>query len=364
MNQEPPYFTLDRIVRILITLGVIAGLYFLLSTLSSVLTPFFLAWLVAYLLNPLVSLFERWTKRRSLSVGITLVSVLLAFSGLAILLIPTLVDEVLQLQELLSVQASDVKLPQWLPADWAAQIERYMDEVDYAALLQQEGMSDKIVSALSTVWDAVAGVFGVLGALFGIVTFLLYLVFIMLDYDGLSGGWQAYLPEKYKSFVVTLVNDLNHGMNGYFRAQSKIVVSVAILFAIGFKVIGLPFGIVLGLFIGFLNYVPYLQLVGLVPATALAGLHALETGSNFWLMLVLVLAVFAVVQLIQDAILTPRIMGNLTGMNPAIVLLSLSIWGSLLGLIGLIIGIPLTMLLMAYYDRYVIASKKKNPETS
>jgi predicted PurR-regulated permease PerM len=155
-----------------------------------------------------------------------------------------------------------------------------------------------------------------------------------------------------------LVDDLEEGMNGYFRAQTNIVIVVGILFAVGFKMIGLPFGVLLGISLGLMNYVPYLQLVGLIPAVALAGLHALETDSNFWMILGFVLLVFVVVQLAQDVYLTPKFMGDFSGFNPAIILLSLSIWGSLLGMIGLIIAIPLTSLLVSYYRKYII---KKTP---
>ena len=75
--------------------------------------------------------------------------------------------------------------------------------------------------------------------------------------------------------------------------------------------------------------------------------------------MLMALAVFAVVQLIQDAFLTPKIMGQVTGLNAAIILLSLSIWGSLLGMLGMIIALPLTTLLLNYYQRYVIVKKEQ-----
>ena len=157
-----------------------------------------------------------------------------------------------------------------------------------------------------------------------------------------------------------LTSDLREGMNAYFKAQSKIVLSVAILFAIGFKLIGLPMGILLGLFVGLLNYVPYLQTAGFIPAIFLALIHSMESGTSFGLMLFLVLLVFGIVQLIQDAFLTPKIMGDLTGLNPAVILLSLSIWGYWLGLVGMIIALPLTTLIISYYKRFLLVGEVKN----
>jgi predicted PurR-regulated permease PerM len=108
-----------------------------------------------------------------------------------------------------------------------------------------------------------------------------------------------------------------------------------------------------GLLLGLLNMVPYLQIIGMIPAMLLALFHAVETGTSVWLVLGLVGLVFAVVQVIQDAVLVPRIMGKVTGLNPAMILLSLSIWGKLLGLLGLIIALPMTCLLLVYYRRFI-----------
>ena len=138
-----------------------------------------------------------------------------------------------------------------------------------------------------------------------------------------------------------------------------VALSVGILFSIGFLIIGFPMAIGLGLFIGLLNMVPYLQLVGFIPTIILAIVKAADTGQNFWFIMLLALIVFAVVQVIQDTILTPKIMGHVTGLNSAIILLSLSIWGSLLGILGMIIALPMTTLLINYYQKYVIKKEER-----
>jgi predicted PurR-regulated permease PerM len=100
--------------------------------------------------------------------------------------------------------------------------------------------------------------------------------------------------------------------------------------------------------------VPYLQIIGYIPTIMLAILKATDTGGNFWIIIASATAVFAVVQIIQDGFLVPKIMGKITGLNPAIILLSLSIWGSLMGMLGMIIALPLTTLMLSYYQRYII----------
>ena len=107
------------------------------------------------------------------------------------------------------------------------------------------------------------------------------------------------------------------------------------------------------LFIGVLNMVPYLQVIGFLPTILLAILKAADTGGDFWVILASATAVFVVVQIIQDGLIVPRVMGRITGLNPAIILLSLSIWGSLMGMLGMIIALPLTTLMLSYYQRYI-----------
>jgi predicted PurR-regulated permease PerM len=115
----------------------------------------------------------------------------------------------------------------------------------------------------------------------------------------------------------------------------------------------MPMGIAMGLIIGLLNMVPYMQALGIPPCIVLCLIQSAQTGQPVWLTLLLMAIVFIVVQSIQDMYLTPKIMGNVTGMSPAMILLSLSVWGALFGVIGMIIALPLTTLIIAYYDRYV-----------
>ena len=143
-------------------------------------------------------------------------------------------------------------------------------------------------------------------------------------------------------------------MNKYFRGQAFVALCVGILFSIGFLIIDFPMAIALGLLIGALNMVPYLQIIGFIPTIILAILKASDTGGNFWIIIASATAVFAIVQAIQDGYIVPRVMGKITGLNPAIILLSLSIWGSLMGMLGMIIALPLTTLMISYYQRFII----------
>ena len=134
---------------------------------------------------------------------------------------------------------------------------------------------------------------------------------------------------------------------------------VGILFSIVFLIIDFPLAIGFGLFIGLLNMVPYLQLIAFIPTILLALLKAADTGENFWWILFCAFLVFCIVQVIQDGLIVPKVMGKITGLNPAIILLSLSVWGALMGIVGMIIALPCTSLMLSYYQRYIHIKEKE-----
>jgi predicted PurR-regulated permease PerM len=237
-------------------------------------------------------------------------------------------------------------------------IHEHVTTEDLKALITQEGFLESVKQAIPKIWGVVSQSISILSSVFTLTMVLLYTLFILLDYEKISSGWVDLLPVRYRSFAVQLVNDITQGMNLYFRGQGIVAFCVGVLFSIGFLIIGFPMAIGLGMFIGLLNMVPYLQLLGFIPTILLAVVKAAETGESFWFILLGALIVFAVVQVIQDTILTPKIMGRVMGMNSAIILLSLSIWGSLMGILGMIIALPMTTLLITYYQRYVIEKKR------
>jgi predicted PurR-regulated permease PerM len=188
--------------------------------------------------------------------------------------------------------------------------------------------------------------------------------FILLDYEYLTENWIRIFPKKVRPFWHSLMKDVEQALNNYIRGQGLVALCMGILFCIGFTIIDFPMAIGLGILIGIMDLVPYLHSLALIPTVFLALLKAADTGQNFWIILISALAVFLIVQVIIDMVVTPKVMGKAMGLNPAILLLSLSVWGALLGFIGLIIALPLTTLIMAYYQRYVTKEDKEESPTT
>ena len=345
--------TFDRFIRILFGLALCFIVYLLLKKLSGVLMPFIIAWLTAYMLNPFVKFvqYKCKVKYRWLAIVITFLLFVVLVGGILWMIIPSVINEISTLKDIVVKYVKDNNLPDLfteyiMPYITSTEdVGQYFSVSDLTTFLNT--MLPKIFSVVSSSISAVWGV------VMFLITFI-YLFYILMDYDKMSSGYIKFVPKSKRAFVQGLVSDVEEGMNSYFRGQSLVALCVGILFSIGFLIIGFPMAIPLGLFIGFLNLVPYLQIIGIVPTVILSLLKAYETNQNFWGILVSALLVFAIVQIIQDGFLVPKIMGNVTALNGAVILLSLSVWGVLLGFVGLIIALPLTTLLISYYKRYVI----------
>jgi predicted PurR-regulated permease PerM len=190
----------------------------------------------------------------------------------------------------------------------------------------------------------------------------IYLFFMLLDFEGLRSEITSLIPSRYRQNTFSFLHEFDMAMSTYFRAQAVIAVILGIIFAVGFTLIGLPLGIVLGFAAGLMTMVPYLQLTSIPIAILLALLQAIDSGSSIWLNFGLVLAVYAVVHIAQDFILVPRIIGNSTGLSPVMIMLSLSVWGSFLGIFGMIIAVPFTCLVLTYYRR--LLKQSHEPESA
>ena len=354
--------TFDSFIRMVLSMAIIVGILMLVERLSGVLLPFFIAWLIAYLLYPLVKFFQYTLRLRNrlLSIFAAFASIGAVGTAAAFLLVPPVMEEFTRVNDLLVMYFTDELNTNTIPHNLSEFIRQNIDAEAVNKLFSQENLSDMAKNIMPKLWAMLSDSIDFLFSIFASFIILLYIVFILLDYESIAEGWIHLLPVKYRGFVATLVSDMQKGMNTYFRGQALVAFCVGILFSIGFLLIDFPLAIGLGLFIGVLNLVPYLQIIGFIPTIALAMLKAAETGENFWVIIAMALVVFAVVQLIQDGFLVPRIMGKITGLNPAIILLSLSIWGSLMGMLGMIIALPITTLLLSYYQRYIIGRELEN----
>ena len=354
--------TFDRFIRWALTALLVITIIFITKSLSNVLLPFVIAWLLAYLLYPIVKFvqYKLHVPTRALSIIITLLFVFGIITGIFFLIIPPMIEQFDKLSGFItryithSSEANDITshIREWMVANQDS-IEKFFKSKDFA----------------ETVKTAMPKVFSVLGQTANIIISviascitLLYMFFILLDYEFLTEKWIKIFPKKNRPFWNALAKDVERELNNYIRGQSLVSLIMGIMFCIGFTIIGFPMAIGMGILIGVMNLVPYLHTFALIPTAFLALLKAADTGQNFWIIFGMALVVFIVVQIISDMFVTPKVMGKAMGLNPAILLLSLSVWGAILGFIGLIIALPLTTIIIAYYQRYVTKDNEGNEQ--
>ena len=349
--------TFDKFIRWTGITLIVLGVLYVTNYLSSVLLPFFIAWFFAYLLYPVVKFIENklHVKVRALSIIIAMLLAIGVIGGVIWLIIPPMIDQLDKLGEVLTrwlhqtthTNNLTAVIKEWLQ-DNQVQIERFLKSKDF---------SDAVKTTMPKVFSVVGQTANILISIVASMITLLYMFFILLDYETLTANWIRIFPKKSRPFWQELMKDVERELNNYIRGQGMVALCMGIMFCIGFTIIGFPMAIGLGILIGIMDLVPYLHTFALIPTAFLAMLKAADTGQNFWIVFGLAFLVFCVVQILTDMVVTPKIMGKAMGLNPAILLLSLSVWGALLGFLGLIVALPLTTLLIAYWQRYVTREK-------
>jgi len=362
-------WTLDRIFRLFLLLLLVGGLFILVRHLSDVLVPFGVAFLLAYTLNPLVSRVQKRIYSRSISIFVVLFTSAALLVGIFFLLISPVRTQLFHAADLIRKAVTDPSFTQQIssllpPALWEY-LRNQLVESDWNKMVADQQLLQYATQALSRLAPrALSLVSGTLSLLFwflGLTMILVYLFFMLLDFERLQNELGELIPIQIKHWLFTLLQDVDDAMSGYFRAQALVSLSLAFFFAIGFSLIGLPLAIVFGISVGLMTMVPYLQLASIPFAALLALLQSVDNGSPFWQAALLVSAVYVVGQLLQDIILVPRIVGSASGLSPVMIMLSLSIWGQLLGLLGMIIAIPFTCVVLAYYRR-LLSTKNKSSQ--
>lgn len=354
-------YDLDRVVRLVITIVcIVAGIY-VINYLSGVLLPFLVGCLLAYVLNPCVEFFMRLfrTKKRTVPALLTIVLFFGVIILLCILLLPYVASEFADMSKMLARYAAhEFKWPN-LPPAVQAWIETHLNPDALSSLLSAEQWSKLANKVLTSTFSVVGGTVSAILTAVSWLLALLYMFFVMIDYDKISRGFKAAVPPRYRRMTFRIFRDVTDTMSRYFRGQALVSLFVGIIFAIEFRIIGLPMAIVFGLSIGVLNMVPYLQLISIPVAAFLCLVASVSSGGSFLSLFAWTIVAYCVCQLIQDMVLTPTIMKKQMGLRPAIVFLALSVWSYVLGFIGLIIALPLTTLIFSYYQEFVLHTPRQ-----
>ena len=303
--------------------------------LSVVMLPVILSGLLFYLLNPLVDLMEKYKINRVLAISIIFVIIaFLLIIGLAVA-IPNLQRQVIIFAQNVPSYIEDADrviddlVTKRLPDDFRPQLEQVLAQFSTQATAWASNISSKAVNWVSAI---ISGTSQVIVALI-IMPFMLF--YLLRDGKGLRDYITQFLPNKLREPVGKVLSDVNQQLANYVRGQITVAVIVAIMFIICFKIIGLRYAVALGVTAGVLNLVPYLgSFLAMIPALVLG----LIAGP---VMLLKVIIVFIVEQTIEGRFVSPLILGSQLNIHPITILFVLLTSGSMFGIWGVLLGIPI-----------------------
>lgn len=362
MWSSRPY-TFDRVVRIFFTALLVCVVLYLMYVLRRVLLPFIAACLIAYLIEPCVKWNQRvlHIKSNTWSVILTTFEACFFLAIFCLIFIPIIGREFSELAVLLDKYVRN-QHPDFmrLPAAIHNFIHSHLDINKIIAEVEKVHVTEFVDSLWRGISNGLDRILGILGWLIVIV----YVIFILLDFDKYMGAARKLIPLKWMPAATEIGRDVSTTMKLYFRNQALISFIVGILYVIGFSIVGIPMAAVIGLFCMILFMIPYMVYITVIPVIIMCLFKSMESGVDFWVILLECAAVYVFVEAFSDLFLTPKIMGKALGLNPALILLSLSIWGTLLGILGMLIALPATTILLKWTDIWLTNLRNKENAAS
>ena len=346
-----------------------------LITFKSVFLPLAIAAIIATLLRPIITASESHTRlSRTQSIVLLYLLVLLALGVSATFLLPIAISQttaliqefpVLRENFLNFVQTYAPQIWEWAQKELGESPQAYLQAltIDNAQTLQR--ILQSLLSEIGNVGNVIGSIFGKAAAYSIIPVYLFFLL------NGRNDIWNdldkqfGFLKEERRKDLIFLCRQFSEILVSFFRGQILIGLLLGIVLAIGFSLVGLKFGVILGLTLGLLNIIPYLgTMLGILTVLPLA---YFQEGGGLYLIIFCAI-VFVVGQLLTDYVFTPRIMGNRTGMGPMLIMFSIFFWGVALGgIMGMILAIPLTAFFLVFWrlvrERYLpalMSSQEKN----
>ncbi len=360
----------------LLTVSAILTVLWGLSETGSILAPFFLALVLAYILDPLVDRLELRGLSRSVAVvaltlpavaflaAVFLILVPAAFQQLgdALVALPILFERVSDWIEAGQDRLLRVDVPLVDGAEIVAQL-RGVDSAAVVAFLQE-----RQAALANYVWDGVLGLGRGIGSIFTVLGFVVLtpvLTFYLIrDWDHIMARIPLLVPERSRGRVVSFFGECDDLVSSYLRGQLLVAITIGVLTGVGLGIAGFPNAASLGLVVGVFSLVPYLGLIlSLIPALFIA----LVSGS-VGISLLKVAIVYGVVQVLDATVITPRIVGGSVGIHPVWVVLALSLGGFFFGMVGLLIGVPAAavtkLLIVRGLERYEASDFYRSVESS
>jgi predicted PurR-regulated permease PerM len=319
-----------------LTVGLLVAA--VIFALRGILTPIFLSYAIAYLLDPVVDRFEKWRVPRPLGVMIVLGGAAAAFALFTAIALPGILAEVASVvSELPSKgEAALASLTPWLeqrgvhvPQSTTEWIARFGSDAKSLA-------SSAIAPAGGVLTSVLAGILAVVGSAAAALIVPVLAVYLLVDFDRITEGVRELLPTRYRERVTRYAREVDVVLSQFIRGQLTVMAIMAVLYGAAYALLGIRLAILIGMAAGILNFIPYLgsafALIAGLSMSLLGGWHPSQ--------LVGVVIAYAAVQTTESFVITPRIVGKTVGLNEVWVILALFVGGELFGFMGILLALP------------------------
>ena len=354
MNRERNTQTIYFVV-----VGVLLAVIFFYFS-RRVLTPFFIAFALAYLLDPVTDRLESLKITRTFAVLVLMAGVFSLVTGIGLLIFPLLK---LQAEHLVSNLPNYIAIIQeWMyPLLGVVGEPEKIQGILNRELLKVGELPLKVISSVTSIlWGSVAGLFSFILLLANLVIIPVVMFYLLRDYDLINKKMLSFVPARSREQVLSLIKEIDGVLAGFVRGQLMVGLIMAGLYSIGLFFCGTPMSLFIGLLAGLASLVPYLGLVfGFVPAAILTFMQTQD-----WVLVFGVAGVFAVVQGLEGMIITPRIVGEKIGLHPVAIILAVLLGAEFFGLVGVIVSVPVAAALNVLFTHGLNEYKSSSFYTS
>lgn len=343
----------EKWTHALIIVGTLFFIIWLVVKIQVVLTPFALGLLLAYLLDPLIDYIETWKVPRTVAIAGLVLGALLVMGIVMLAIVPVLVDQIGALINNLPTYVGQVR--GWLEEGvlpWLAGMGFQVSPETLPEALFGESMQagQTLQRLLGGALEVTSGLYIFLAQLLNLLLTPVVAFYLLKDYDSIVAWAGQLIPPRRRPALREFGSKLGAALSNYLRGQLAVSVSIGLLYGIGLGIAGIQYAALLGMVAGILSLIPY---VGSILTMVIAGIVALlspEPVSG----LIKVLIVFAVVQLLDGNLITPKIMGERFGLHPVVIMFSVLVFAVLFGFVGLLIAVPLTAVLKVVVDHLLV----------
>ena len=331
--------------RWVVVLFVLALVGLLMWSLRGVLTPVFFAFLIAYMLDPLVDRFEARKIPRGVGIAVLLTAVLGALGVFLLLAVPSIVRDAAAFMHELPGQLSalEARLAPWLlqyGIELPSSISEAFGTLTASGADTPKSSSDQLAKAAEPVMAALGWLWGgtatVLGAAASALIVPVFAAYLLHDFDRMTAGIAGLIPPKWRPFIVDIAKEVDTVLGEFIRGQLIVMLILAFAYSVAYGLLGVRLAILIGVVAGMLSFIPY---VGGAVALGLAVIMCLIDWTG-WGQLLGVVGAYAVIQVLEGFVITPKVVGDKVGLSAIWVLFALMVGGELFGFLGVLLALP------------------------